>query len=144
MSGQQIEVIFAGEEDPSKDCSCRGGSGWAHFPCIVDYAKQNSDQWDGWDPNKFAEPWKVCPSCKQSYQNTLSFDLANEFVSFVEEKYPDDKLKHLAALRRKLVAGVNEREEAKQIANKILSIIEQVKKRKTYEPSCSSRMDSTN
>ena len=28
-----------------RDCSCRGGSGLAHLPCIVDYAKQKNEQW---------------------------------------------------------------------------------------------------
>ena len=32
-----------------RDCSCRGGSGWAHLPCIVEYAKQKNEQWDGRD-----------------------------------------------------------------------------------------------
>ena len=25
-----------------RDCSCRGGSGWAHLSCIVEYSKQKS------------------------------------------------------------------------------------------------------
>ena len=133
-----------------RDCSCRGGSGWAHLSCIVDYAKQKTEQWDGglhigqlldpWrDMRKFNEPWRECPSCKQNYQNELAVDLANEFVPFVEEKYPDDKSKHLEALNSKLFALLpkqkeekQQKEEAIQIANKILSVVGQMK---TADPS---------
>ena len=45
--------------------------------------------------NKFSEPWSDCPGCNQSYQNELAVELANEFVSFVEEKYPDDQRMHV-------------------------------------------------
>ena len=93
-----------------------------------EYAKQQSRQ--------FAQPWRSCPNCKQYYQNELAVELASEFVAFVEGKYPGDLLKHITALDRKLSALISvadclepkQREEAKQIANKILSMIEQMKK----------------
>lgn len=117
-----------------RDCSCRGGSGFAHLSCIVGYAKRKSDQWDGWGPEKFAEQWHKCPNCKQDYQNELSVELVSEFASFVAERYPDDQVKTITVLDRKLFCLLDlarqqpvKREEAKQIANKILSIIEQVK-----------------
>ena len=119
-----------------RDCSCRGGSGWAHFPCIVGYAKQKTEQWRARDGVvKFNEPWWKCPSCKQEYQNELAVELANEFLSFVKEKYPDDHLRHVWALRRKLDALLDvfgqmqqhQKEEVEQTGNKILSIIEQMK-----------------
>lgn len=94
-----------GSEVPlRRDCSCRGGSGWAHFQCIVEYAKQKNEAWNGEDPDEFIKPWKHCSGCHQLYQNELVVDLATEFVSFVEENYPDDQEKHLAALQRKLAA----------------------------------------
>ena len=103
-----------------RDCSCRGGSGWAHFPCIVDYAKQKTEQWNRRDGVvKFPEPWKVCPNCTQLYQNDLDVDLRNEFVSFVEEKFPDDHRKCVWALNTKLVPGG----EVKDVSIKILSHI---------------------
>ena len=42
-----------------RDCSCRGeAAGFAHISCLVDYAEQNIQQWDGRDPLKFSEPWR--------------------------------------------------------------------------------------
>ena len=117
-----------------RDCSCRGGSGWAHLSCVVGYAKQETEK-----GKNIIQPWRICPGCKQSYQNELAVELANTFVAFVEGRYPDDKLKHLQALRRKLYALVEmigslqpKTEEAEQVANKIFSIIEQMK---TSDPS---------
>ena len=93
-----------------------------------------TEQWDGEDITAFDVPWKICPSCHQPYQNAFAVELASEFVSFVEGKYPRDLLKHITALDRKLMAFVDirdrlqpkQKEEAKQIANKILPIIERI------------------
>ena len=117
-----------------RDCSCRGGSGWAHFSCIVEYAKQKTEEWRARDGmGKFNEPWRECPGCKQDYQNELAIELVNELVSFVEEKYPDDKLKHLEALNSMLYALLpKQKEEIQQIADKILSVVGQMK---TADPS---------
>ena len=89
-----------------RDCSCRGGSGWAHFPCIVEYAKQRSEQWSKEeDPDyDLDEAWQTCPNCKQDYQNELAVELATEFVSFAEKKAPDDQEVQLKALKNKLIA----------------------------------------
>ena len=117
-----------------RDCSCRGGSGFAHLPCIVEYAKQKTEH----------RLWKICPNCKQRYQNELAVDLAHEFVSFVEEKSPGDQRMYIRALSRKLHALMNDEdilngeipadgqlpkkaEEAKEVANKILSLIGQLR-----------------
>ena len=123
-----------------RDCSCRGRSGWAHLSCIVGHAKHKSEQWDDSDDgsDKFGEPWCICPRCKQNYQNELNLDLANEFVAFVEEKYPDVQRKQLIALRRKQVALLakirgncllqpKEMEETKHVSNRMLSITGQMK-----------------
>ena len=37
---------------------------------------------------EFVELWHTCPSCHQCYQNELAIDIATEFVSFVQGKYP--------------------------------------------------------
>eukprot|EP00579_Thalassiosira_antarctica_P016053 CAMPEP_0201926904 /NCGR_PEP_ID=MMETSP0903-20130614/17258_1 /ASSEMBLY_ACC=CAM_ASM_000552 /TAXON_ID=420261 /ORGANISM="Thalassiosira antarctica, Strain CCMP982" /LENGTH=157 /DNA_ID=CAMNT_0048464923 /DNA_START=202 /DNA_END=671 /DNA_ORIENTATION=+ len=88
-----------------RDCSCRGeSSGFIHLSCLVKYAEQKAEQWDGRDLSEFREPWKVCPNCCQNYQNELAVDLAAKFVTFVEGKYPGDQLKHLVALYLKLYA----------------------------------------
>ena len=92
-----------------RDCSCRGGSGWAHFPCIVEYAKQKSEQWSNEeDPDyDLTEAWQTCPNCEQDYQNELAINLANEFAAFAEKKYPDDRVVHLESLDLKLKTILN-------------------------------------
>ena len=72
-----------------RDCSCRGGSGFAHLHCIVEYAKQKTEQWHGGedpDPGDLLA-WMDCPNCKQEYQNQLGVDTATEFIKFIEGKY---------------------------------------------------------
>ena len=70
-----------------------------------------------------------CPSCHQNYQNELAVELANEFVSFVEETYPDDQGRQVMALDRKLDAlRPKQNEEKIQIANKMLSIVGEMKR----------------
>ena len=114
-----------------RDCSCRGDSGFCHLSCILKYAKQKSDQWDGKDIDDFTEPWDTCYNCHQPYQNKLAENLASEFVTFVEQTYPGDGLKQLEALAIKLDAFPTQppkkKKVLKQIANKMLSIIGQMK-----------------
>ena len=112
-----------------RDCSCRGESaGFGHVSCLVEYAKQKSEQWDGRDPNEFVEPWAFCPNCRQDYQNELAVDLSAEFGTFVEKEYPGDQWKQLVALKQKLgalmrmaIQPTQITEEATEIANKILT-----------------------
>ena len=125
-----------------RDCSCRGGSGFAHLPCIVEYAMNKNEQWrtgysidsvDEYDFDIFVTPWGDCPNCKQYYGYQLTLDLANALVSLVEEKYPGDKLIYMHALYQKLDALAyrtsqpKQTEEAKQIGNEILNMIVQMK-----------------
>ena len=121
------------DEPLRRDCSCRGGSGWAHFPCILGYASHKMLQWvnilDG--AEEFTKPWRDCPCCQQYYRNELALDLAKELVSFVKEAYPNDQQRYLVALQLKhnalvsMPTGVRDRlrlqrtNEAKQIANEI-------------------------
>lgn len=113
-----------------RDCSCRGESaGFGHLSCLVAYAQQKTEQWDGCDGNKFLEPWTICPSCRQAYQNELAFDLATKFVTSMKGKYPDDQSKQLTALSRQLhtllriAIQPKQTEAAKEIANEILFMI---------------------
>ena len=128
-----------------RDCSCRGEStGFAHLSCIVKYAKQKSQLIQDWEDHhelegpweELTEPWDCCPSCKQQYQNELAVDLADEFVTFVEDRYPGDKKKHLWSRYRELVALTSmetndvqpqRTNEAKLNATRLLSDIEQMK-----------------
>ena len=121
-----------------RDCSCRGQStGFAHISCLVDYAEQKTEQWDGHDPNKFREPWEKCANCHQAYQNDLAIDLATKFVTFVEGKYPNEQcLLHLEALVLKLETfntmssrlHRKQKEEAKDIASNVLFMADQMKR----------------
>jgi len=101
----------------------------ATFPASS--CKTEEQAMGGHDVDKFDEPWRTCPSCHQAYQNDLVLDLAAEFLTFVEGKYPGDQWKHLEALFGRL--GVlmaiqpKQNEEAKEIANKMISMIGQMK-----------------
>ena len=73
---------------PVRDCSCRGNSaGFAHLSCMIEYAKQKSNQAAGKDFDKFTEPWYQCPNCKQQFKSQLSLDLTSAFVSFADATY---------------------------------------------------------
>jgi hypothetical protein len=97
-----------------RDCSCRGDAmGLAHLSCIVKYAEQKSEQEADRSPaalTAFAEPWRMCPNCKQPYKSKLSLDVSSAFVQCAEAAYgyPGngewDKMKVLAALRSKVFA----------------------------------------
>eukprot|EP00579_Thalassiosira_antarctica_P003118 CAMPEP_0201905878 /NCGR_PEP_ID=MMETSP0902-20130614/56732_1 /ASSEMBLY_ACC=CAM_ASM_000551 /TAXON_ID=420261 /ORGANISM="Thalassiosira antarctica, Strain CCMP982" /LENGTH=512 /DNA_ID=CAMNT_0048440001 /DNA_START=63 /DNA_END=1601 /DNA_ORIENTATION=+ len=127
-----------------RDCSCRGQSaGFAHISCLVDYAEQKNEQWDGHDPNKFREPWEFCANCHQGYQNDLAVDLASKFVTFVERKYPDKQCPlHLEALVLKLETLRNmasrlqpkQKQEVKKIASNVLFMAEKMKKKYSSLP----------
>ena len=134
-----------------RDCYCRGKSArFGHNSFSVKYAEQKNEDWDGHDLDEFVEPWAVCPNCCQQYQNELAVGLADEFVTFVEEKYPGDQSMHLEALNRKLnvnalqiqgialstknalqVQGIalstKQADEANLIVSKMLSIIGEMK-----------------
>ena len=127
-----------------RECSgCKGQLGLAHLACIVNYAKEKNRQWDGDQGSsairEFREPWRNCPKCTYLYQGQLAVDLATEFVAFTEEEYSDKRVK-LESLEIKLMAlqrmeantpQSEEAEEAKEVAAKILELIEDVK---TDEP----------
>jgi len=74
-----------------RDCSCRGDSaGFAHLPCIIQYAKEKSKQANDMSPaalTAFAVPWQFCPNCKQLYKNKLSLNLTSAFILFAKEAF---------------------------------------------------------
>lgn len=71
---------------PLRRCcsSCRGGSGWFHVECILNYAKQKPMQY-------YMEcahhPLRECPTCRQPYGFDLARDLAKAGDSLI---LPDD------------------------------------------------------
>jgi len=135
-------ICFGDEADEPellrRDCSCRGtDAGFVHLSCLVEYAKKKNIAWDEdevgcQDMNELTEPWRVCPNCKQDYQNTLSVDIANEFVSFVKRQHPNNMQKHAEGLYlklwtlRKSLKPV-QIDEVKEVATTILEMIGQLK-----------------
>eukprot|EP00571_Detonula_confervacea_P002336 CAMPEP_0172332054 /NCGR_PEP_ID=MMETSP1058-20130122/62241_1 /TAXON_ID=83371 /ORGANISM="Detonula confervacea, Strain CCMP 353" /LENGTH=468 /DNA_ID=CAMNT_0013049331 /DNA_START=1091 /DNA_END=2497 /DNA_ORIENTATION=- len=106
-----------------RDCSCRGESaGFAHLSCIAKYAEQKSQDWNGHDTGKFAEPWKTCANCRRHYQNKLALDLAIQFVAFAERQHPGDQMIRLEALHLKL-ESLEDAIDEKPIAYNIISVI---------------------
>jgi hypothetical protein len=85
--------------------------------------------------NAFRDLWANCPSCHQEYQNELSIDIANKFVSFVRRQYPDDTRMQVESLHLKLCALDNlldrlkpvQKREAGITANVLLSLIDRMK-----------------
>lgn len=127
-----------------RDCACRGeDAGFAHLSCLVASAENESKNSLG-NKNQFIKPWVKCRSCLQFYQNELKVTMANKFVSFVEG-HPHDLEFLVEAINVKLFALSNirillptQREEAKEIGGKILSLIERMKGGSTRRPSMTS------
>ena len=128
-----------------RDCSCRGcDAGYAHLSCLVEYAKHQTEEWDGHDLNELFKIWSDCLTCKQRHQNELRVELAIEFLSFVETNYSDDQGMIVAALYEKLLSLERmidthknrctplARQEIKDIANKIFSITDLMKTKQCH------------
>jgi hypothetical protein len=89
---------------PVRDCSCRGdAAGFAHLPCLIEYAKSKSKNLIGTSYGKHEKnirdyrfddeangAWHVCPNCEQQYQNQHRIDLSRAFVAFVESACRND------------------------------------------------------
>jgi hypothetical protein len=115
-----------------RDCACRGtDAGFVHLSCLTNYAATKSKGWDGRDMIEFREPWRVCPSCNQFYQNELAIDIASKFVSFVRRQYPDDTRMQVEALFLKLRAFGSMFERLQPVQNieagVMLSLIDRMK-----------------
>mmetsp|Transcript_8003 Transcript_8003/g.12697 ORF Transcript_8003/g.12697 Transcript_8003/m.12697 type:complete len:278 (+) Transcript_8003:58-891(+) len=117
------------------DCSYQGDeAGFPHGSYFFEFAHQMSRQWDGVNLNELRRPWEVCNKCNQPYEDELAIDLANKFVFFVNEAYPNDQEIELEALSLKLGAlwstdttNPSRKEETTQIARRIVSIIEKIR-----------------
>jgi hypothetical protein len=117
-----------------RDCACRGSdAGYVHLECLTNYAATKSKQAIGM--NEFVQPWRVCPSCHQRYQNELGIDIASKFVSFVRRQYPSNTERQLEALYLKLGALNNMFERLQPVqkiefgvtANVMLSLIDRMR-----------------
>ena len=117
-----------------RDCACRGtDAGIVHLDCLTKYAATKSKQ--AHDTTEFVNPWRVCPSCHQEYQNKLAIDVATKFVSFARRQYPDDTRRLVEALYVKLRALQSmfgslqpvQMREAGVTANVLLSLIDRMR-----------------
>ena len=124
-----------------RDCACRGDAGFAHLSCIVQYAQSTSNKNAGKDIDKFFKPWEECPNCNQNYMGGVAIILAEKCVEFVERKFPRTILLHVKALDIKLTAVAscmdtdqNQKDEAIQIGNEILSMINLLKRNYSSMP----------
>jgi hypothetical protein len=87
------------------------------------------------DMFEFTDPWRVCPSCHQVYQNEFGIDIASEFVSFVRRQYPQDTQSQVEALYVKLRAlnsmfgrlQPRQKRELGVTANVLLSLIDRMR-----------------
>ena len=114
-----------------RDCACRGSGGYVHLSCLAGYAQQKACHIIE------TEDDDECQICLADYENDVAIDMADEFVSVVENEYPHEQLIYLEALHFKLdtiILNWEERlpiptqhEEAKDVANKILSLISEIK-----------------
>ena len=101
-------LCLDGEADESgeplrRDCACRGtDAGFVHLSCLAGFATSKSKQ--ARDTNEFVNPWSVCPSCHQHYQNEFAVDIASKFISFVRGQYPHDTRRQVESLYMKLRA----------------------------------------
>jgi hypothetical protein len=117
-----------------RDCACRGtDAGFVHLSCLANYAATKSKGCRLM--NEFRKPWRVCPSCRQVYQNELGIDIASKFVSFVRRQYPSDTQMQAEALYLKLCALGSmferlqpvQKIEAGVTANVMLSLIDRMR-----------------
>jgi hypothetical protein len=60
-----------------RDCACRGtDAGFVHLSCLAGYAETKCEH--ARSMNEFRNPWVVCPSCHQNYQNELRVEIENK------------------------------------------------------------------
>ena len=116
-----------------RDCSCRGHSGFAHLPCLVQFAESKSRDFiekkkRSANDDIFSEKlFTQCPNCKQSFQGDVYYDLTKAQLSFVEKNFKVPSW-HLLALKNRMdvIDGGKEadRIEGEEICDKMLTMIE--------------------
>ena len=121
-----------------RDCSCRGHSGFAHLPCLVQYAESKSRDFvkrgacilpDMLFDEKFFEK---CPNCKQEFQGDLYYDMTKAQLTFIEREFKGLHRWNLSALVNRIIVldGKKEadRAEGEEISTKMLTLIDIMKK----------------
>ena len=123
-----------------RECSCRGSSGHCHLKCVVKYAQaKTADDWQS------TEQWVFCPNCEQQYGAHFSLDMAKEFVSYVEDKFPplifQRNPRHLAIhiiahqVKIMVIRYRKDVDEMRRSAHFILSSMSRIKQVEPHPPS---------
>ena len=105
-------------------------------------AQKKSRAWDGEVFYEYIKWWTECQICYQDFRNGLAVDLASEFVSFVdqirqnflrEQKQQAHiealHIQHTALLDKNDEATDEHTEEARVIANKLISIVRDMERK---------------
>ena len=113
-----------------RDWACRGSGGYIHLSCLARYAQQKAYRIIETEEDRDQ-------ICLADYENDVAIDMAEDFVSMVENEYLQEQLICLEALHFKLDTIIlnwedrlpipTQQEEAKDVANKILSLISEIK-----------------
>lgn len=72
----------------TRNCACRGNSGWAHISCLATFAKVQTEKFSTDDYTHRLQhfkgtAWSVCHNCKQEFQGDIRTVLANKWVDAV-------------------------------------------------------------
>ena len=116
-----------------RDCSCRGNSGFAHLPCLVEYGESKSRECiergiSSVNDDIYTEKiFTQCPNCKQSFQGDIYNDLTKAQLSFFEREFKDFESWHLGAMMKRIfnLDGKKDadRIEGEEISAKILKML---------------------
>ena len=121
---------------PTRDCSCRGGSGYVHLTCVASYAEEKIKS----NLQVESHPWQYCPICHHEYLNNFAIDLAKLYLACMERAYKTLPL-HISIVQAQICLLENlmtvnpdimqrneaQIEEAKRIANDILRKVRRMK-----------------
>eukprot|EP00984_Skeletonema_dohrnii_P010662 scaffold4179_cov71-Skeletonema_dohrnii-CCMP3373.AAC.3 len=120
-----------------RDCSCRGHSGFAHLPCLVQYAESKSKdlaERGAFTLREFFQEkiFEQCPNCKQSFQGNIPYSMTAAQLTFFEREFKDVQSWQMGALMKRInvLDGKKEadRIEGGEICTKMLSLIDEMKK----------------
>lgn len=121
-----------------RDCSCRGSAGWAHFDCLVKYAREKSEALiakGSYMPCQLSDVWVVCCNCKQEFQKDLSVAMASSCVEYIKKhrSYMRKQWDLIEMLKVKQSMHFNAHEkEGKQVSQQILTLLTDQTKSITY------------
>ncbi|KAK1740074.1 hypothetical protein QTG54_009024 [Skeletonema marinoi] len=120
-----------------RDCSCRGHSGFAHLPCLIQYAESKSRdlaERGALTLREFFQEkiFEQCPNCKQTFQGNIPYGMTTAQLAFFEREFKDVQSWQMGALMKRIhvLDGRKDvdRIEGEEICTKMLSLIDEMKK----------------